>query len=214
MIPDQIKVWNRKHGDGDHEIIRAVASPLAELSLKYIPEHSKILELGCGVGRDALFFAKNGHSVIATDGSGVVIEQNNKYQYKNVTFDVLDIRDKLPYTSAEFDIVFANLSLHYYEDKVTRAVIKEIAFILKPEGLLVFACKSKDDYRTKGAREVEKNIFVAKNDHAIHLFSAEYVTEILGDRFKTILLDEVDEEYTGKVTSIVRCIAKKSGGEL
>lgn len=210
MLPDQIKVWDRKHGKGDHEKLRTIVSPLAELALPYLPEHSKILELGCGVGRDAIFFASHGHTVIATDGSETVITQNKKQSHQNVEFGVLDMRNPLLYSSEEFDAVFANLSLHYYENDVTHQVVGEAARVLKPGGLFIFACKSRDDYRTKDAREVERDIFVDKNNHAVHLFSLGYARQLAQDVFKIELLEEIEEEYDGRASNIVRCIAKKS----
>ena len=37
--------------------------------LSYVPEGARILDFGCGVGRDAKYFAEKGLEVIATDGS-------------------------------------------------------------------------------------------------------------------------------------------------
>ena len=76
MIPDQVEMWNRKHSEGDHQALRDIPSPLAKLAEPYFPRRAQVLELGCGVGREAVFFAKQGHTVVATDSSDVVIEQN------------------------------------------------------------------------------------------------------------------------------------------
>lgn len=50
-------------------------SPFARFCLKHIPAESALFELGCGNGRDALFFAKNGLKVEACDQSTTAIER-------------------------------------------------------------------------------------------------------------------------------------------
>jgi SAM-dependent methyltransferase len=167
------------------------------------------LELGCGVGRDALFFGSKGHTVLATDSSEVVVNQNKQlYDYHNVRFETLDMRQPLPYES-EFDVVYSNLSLHYYTHENTREIIENIAKVLKEGGILAFSCKSKDEVRTKDAQLVEKDVFVDPKGHALHLFSMQYVRKLLDGLFEITHLDEVEEEYNGRVSSIVRCVVRK-----
>ncbi len=210
MIPDQIKMWDNKHGQGDHTSLRNVTSPLAEMVQPKLHRNASILELGCGVGRDALFFAKMGHVVIATDSSSVVIEQNKKlYPSSGVEFSVLDMQQTLPYPDERFDAVFANLSLHYYLDEKTEEIFQEIGRVLKEGGILAFACKSRDEQRTAGATEVAKNVFVAPGGHATHFFTTDYVRELVEGVFSIEHLDDVNEEYNGQVSGIVRCIARK-----
>lgn len=209
-IPDQRPVWDRKHSAGDHEQLRHTPSPLSRLAEPYFSENANILELGCGVGRDAVFFAKKGHKVIATDGSKIAIEQDiNHFSDLGVEFRVLDMQEPLPYPYRSFDVVYANLSLHYYSHKKTREIIEEIARVLKSGGLLAFACKSVDDFHHGNGEEVEENIFVAPNGHVRHLFSIPYAKELLKNLFKISYIDVVKEEYNGEKSSILRCIASK-----
>ena len=126
-LPDQIAMWDRKHGDGDHDKLRAVPSPLAELTAPYLKPQSYILELGCGVGRDSIYFAEMGHTVVATDGSKVVIEQDKqRTSHPRLKFEVLDISREFPYPEASFDVVYANLSIHYFQDDKTREIYRKI----------------------------------------------------------------------------------------
>ncbi|MBX4190959.1 class I SAM-dependent methyltransferase [Candidatus Saccharibacteria bacterium] len=216
-IPDQRPVWERKHAAGEHDNLRHIPSPLSELAEPYFPRQSRILELGCGVGRDAMFFVQKGHNVIATDSSETVIKQNRQhFTDENADFKILDMQEPLPYESESFDVVYANLSLHYYSDQTTKEIIEEIARVLKAEGILAFACKSYDDLHSSG-KEIGKNIFQWKLGVTIHLFSEEYAKSLVKDNFDIQHLDEVEEDYNGRYSRIVRCIAKKSGknwGEL
>lgn len=212
-IPNQSQMWDKKHAAGDHDKLRGRPSPFAQLAEPYFPRSSHILELGCGVGRDAIYFAKKGHEVVATDSSSIVILQNKtSINESGIDFQVFDMQDTFPYLARSFDVVYANLALHYYTDAKTREIIQNIARVLKPAAILAFACKSKDEERIRGATELEANLFVAPNGHATHFFSKEYAAELVQSTFDIKWLDEVDEEYQGRVSSIVRCIAKKVGG--
>jgi SAM-dependent methyltransferase len=209
MIPDQKKHWNLKHSSGDYEDLRHLPSPLAKLAEPYFPKGSLILDLGCGVGRDAEYFAKKGHQVTATDFSEDAIELCKKhFEGSGIGFAVQDMHDPFPYPNNKFDVVYANLSLHYYSDQKTREIIIEIYRVLKNGGTLAFACKSYDDFHNNGV-EVEKDIFLSKDGVAIHLFSVDYAKSILEGVFKIDHLDEVDEEYKGRHSKIVRCIVRK-----
>lgn len=50
---------------------------------KRIPCKSHIMELGCGNGRDSLYFLSHGHDVIAVDGSDAVIDILNEMTAEN-----------------------------------------------------------------------------------------------------------------------------------
>jgi SAM-dependent methyltransferase len=122
MLPDQKDLWDKKHSEGLHESFRDAASTLANLIVPYLRPRSNILDLGCGVGRDSVFFAARGHNVIATDLSPVVIAQNKRHFAGHaVEFTTFDMQKPLPYPDEKFDLVFSNLSLHYYIDQVTRS---------------------------------------------------------------------------------------------
>jgi ubiquinone/menaquinone biosynthesis C-methylase UbiE len=74
----------------------------------------KILELNCGTGEDALWFAKQGHKVLATDLSESMLdvvrqkidEQDLSSHIQTLKLDITKIRDKN--LSERFDLVFSN----------------------------------------------------------------------------------------------------------
>ncbi len=73
----------------------------------------KLLDVGCGEGRDAVFFAKNGYDVTAFDSSDHGIEKTKKLAKKNniyVNSFVANLNEYLPKDS--YDIVFSSSVLH------------------------------------------------------------------------------------------------------
>ncbi|QIK11755.1 class I SAM-dependent methyltransferase [Streptomyces sp. ID38640] len=76
----------------------------------------EVLELGAGHGRDALYFAREGFSVMATDFSPVGLEQLREAAAAQgvsgrVTTAVHDVREPLPLADASVDAVFAHMLL-------------------------------------------------------------------------------------------------------
>ncbi|MGO4760116.1 class I SAM-dependent methyltransferase, partial [Streptomyces sp. 2MCAF27] len=75
-----------------------------------------VLELGAGHGRDALYFAREGFAVRATDLSATGLEQLSAAARaqgvaERVTTSVLDVRAPLPLPDASVDAVFAHMLL-------------------------------------------------------------------------------------------------------
>ena len=172
--------------------------------------YSKILDLGCGVGRDSAYFAKSGHKVVATDLSEEVIEQNKKYfSGLEIDFRVSDLSGNYPFEENSFDLVYAYLSLHYFNDETTKKIIKEIHRVTKPEGYLVFSCKTVFDPHYGKGKEIEKDMFLPSDGHVRHFFSEEYANEILNSKFQIISLKIVEEVYDSEKSSILQCIARK-----
>lgn len=87
---DQKIYWNNKHSAISKT---QKPNPFAKRMLISIGANNfkKILDLGCGDGRDAIFFAKNGLRVVAVDFSNTVIKKLEKRaagkNIKNMVFN-------------------------------------------------------------------------------------------------------------------------------
>ena len=77
----------------------------------YLKPGDKILDLGCGSGRDSKYFLSKGYDVISVDGSKAMYNLAGAYigrEVRNITFE------KINYDN-EFDVVWAYASLvHVY----------------------------------------------------------------------------------------------------
>jgi len=112
-------------------------SPLAKELVSMEAENKvkgRILEIGCGNGRDSIYFGKQGHSVVGIDISPVAIkiaESNNSLS--NVQFEVGDA-EKLRFDSSSFDAVYSLSVLHTTDMKKS---IPEISRVLKTKGIVL-----------------------------------------------------------------------------
>ena len=61
-----------------------------------------------------------GYNVVSADISNIAL---NKVKEFNSNVVNVDMRKELPFENDKFDIVFANLSIHYFSDKETKYLI-------------------------------------------------------------------------------------------
>lgn len=85
-----------------------------------IQPNAKILELGCGEGRDAIFLLNKKYNVLAVDYSNTVIEKckelsNYNYNDKFKQFDI--VNDTL---DDKFDFIYSIAVVHMFVNKVHR----------------------------------------------------------------------------------------------
>ena len=121
---------------------------------------TEVLDLGCGVGNDTLYLTERGFKVIACDYSDVALK-HLKEQLKSVETKWLDISTPLPFKDTTFDLVIADLSLHYFDEKTTIEIMKEIKRILKPNGHLLARVNSIADknFGAGNGQKIEDNYY-------------------------------------------------------
>jgi SAM-dependent methyltransferase len=75
----------------------------------------KMMELGCGQGRDSLFFASEGIDVTALDFSSIALEGlikrvNERNLLNNIHASIFDPTNKpIPFSKDEFVIVYSHM---------------------------------------------------------------------------------------------------------
>lgn len=115
---------------------------------KYLNQGDKILDLGCGSGRDSLYFIKKGYNVIAVDYAEELIKMATKLLNKEVLH--MDMRD-LDFNE-EFDGIWACASiLHINRDDIEK-VIGNCEKSLKDNGIFYLSFKYGDKEEVRRGR--------------------------------------------------------------
>lgn len=166
--------------------------------------YSTLLDLGCGDGRDAIYFSRKGLKVTAVDFSSIAI---NRLKIENPEFQCIckDICN-IEFKEKSFDVVYSHLSLQYFDDETTNQIIGNIYQILAGNGLLFIKCKSTDDQLYGQGEKVGEDIFWKQ--HLRHFFSKEYMARIL-QQFKIIRIIKTSSTYRGYKSSFIEAIASK-----
>ncbi|GAA3122477.1 SAM-dependent methyltransferase [Kribbella aluminosa] len=151
-----------------------------------------VLELGAGHGRDALFLARHGFSVHATDFSETALDQLRHAAQREglddrVTAALHDVRDPLPPADATVNAVFANLLLNMaFSPSELRSLVAEIHRVLCPGGVFVYAVWSADDPQAEHWQQLEDGL--AGHDGFVGRFFDKELVGALGEDWS---LDEV-----------------------
>tara|TARA_B100000287_G_scaffold92286_1_gene84446 strand:- start:704 stop:1357 length:654 start_codon:yes stop_codon:yes gene_type:complete len=156
-----------------------------------------IVELGAGLGRDTVFFAKNSISVQALDYSKASIESINKKSKKlNLTnaikTKVFDVRKKLPFESNSVEGCFSHM---LYCMALSNADLEnlnnEICRILKPGGINIYTVRHIGDGDYKNGIHRGEDLY--ENDgFIVHFFSEDKVNH-LSKGFKVDKIEKFEE---------------------
>jgi ubiquinone/menaquinone biosynthesis C-methylase UbiE len=99
-----------------------------------------VLEINCGTGEDAAYFARQGANIVATDISMEMIETaKQKHGHQDaLTFSVLDINDLDTFLSEKrFDLIFSNFGgLNCLTNQEIEKFLNEVSNKLNPKGKL------------------------------------------------------------------------------
>ncbi len=136
------------------------------LTLKHLPEGPlNILEINCGTGIDALWLARQGHKVEATDASAEMIRVANekiglgipgRMMHTGKPMQAADLADSVEFKvcsfhklaeefpNRKFDVIFSNFGgLNCISSERLKNLNTELHAILKPGGRLIIVLMSK-----------------------------------------------------------------------
>ena len=145
---------------------------------------TKVLDLGCGTGNDTLYLTEKGFVVIACDYSDVAIEKINK-EFNNIETKIVDISKRLPFEDNSFDLIIADLSLHYFDENITKNIMRDIKRILAPNGYLIARVNSVEDinHGAGQGKKLEENFYYVEGYNKRFFTSQDAVKffSIIGD---------------------------------
>lgn len=109
--------------------------------------YRNVLDLGCGLGRHAIYFARKGFRVSALDLSQYGVDHLKKWacgeglNVRAVAADMLD----MPFDDSSFDCLLAYHSMHHTDGAGIRRVISGIGRVLRPGGECYLTIASMDN---------------------------------------------------------------------
>lgn len=95
---------------------------------------AKILDAGCGFGRDLLYLSNKRFDTYGMDASKELLRLAKK-RVPQANIQLADLRNKFPFENDFFDGIWARNSLHHLESKDIQNALIEIERILKPNGI-------------------------------------------------------------------------------
>jgi len=117
-------------GTRDHDVSQNIAALLD--AIEGTPPF-RILDFGCGPGRDLRTFKSLGHEPVGLDGSANFVEMAQSWSGCTVLHQDFIALDLPP---ASFDGIFANASLFHVPSAALPEVLSRLHAALKPRGVL------------------------------------------------------------------------------
>jgi len=171
-------------------------------------EKNSILDLGCGLGRHSILFAKNGFKVTAVDLSEFAIKHLREWEEKEAVDILSKVSDmkKLPFHDNAFDCVWAYHVISHTDTNGFLEIIDEIKRVLKPNGEIYLTLCSKETWSFKEADfpRIDENTVLktegeAEKDIPHYYVDLDDIIRIFSD-FEIERIRHIDDCYYGGST--------------
>ena len=183
MLNINKKHWNKFYSRKQSRKPSTFARFVNKKFLKKNLGEKKLIDIGCGSGRDSFFFAKKIYSVTSLDKSNVIIKNNNYFakenNFVNVNFIRSDVNKKNVLNKKKYDYIYLRFFMHaidYFTQKKLFKLLNRIS--KKNSSLLMF------EFRTINDPLINKGKIISKyerinNHYRRFINSKDFIKEIM-----------------------------------
>jgi tellurite methyltransferase len=186
----------RAHWSEPEPAVTSFAARMLDLGAK------QVLDVGTGIGRHALGYARLGFQVYATDASSTGLEQLRRSA--NTEDLDIDVRRApftvLPFEDASMDHVLAWNVLYHGDGEVVATALAECRRVLRANGTFQLTMLSRRHRAFGIGREIRPDTFVDEaslgdKDHPHFYVDASGLTRILKEAgFEPLVVADVDQD--------------------
>ncbi len=179
------------------------------------PSGARVLDIGCGLGREAFRLADSGFDVAGIDISEEVITQVRQLSAEkgyDIPFIAYDGR-KLPFPDDSFDavLIWAQTFGLLYGEEYKRDVLAECRRALKPGGLLSFSAHDHEYLKAQYPQCLDGRRFYPYAGAQIYweAFEASELTQTARQAGFEVILCEKGGIYKLEDGTILHCLCRK-----
>ncbi len=200
MLKASVKELNHLLGNIDIYLLDQILKERFE-------KHFKILDAGCGEGRNLIYFVRNNYPVYGIDKDADSIQMlkhliksiNKAYPLDRFIGGNVEV---LPFLNHEFDAIISSAVLHFAENKNHfYEMIMEMIRVLKPKGLL-FIRMATDVGMKDSIKPMEDGKFLLPDGTVRFLLTKELLREVM-DQFRL----EFIEPFKAVIVNEKRCMS-------
>jgi malonyl-CoA O-methyltransferase len=180
-VADAYDRWSRQYDDDQNATRDLDAFVLRQVPLQLTG--ARVLELGCGTGKNSAWLVSQARELIALDFSpGMLDVARRRVRSSTARFVEHDITRPWPVESESVDVVVGNLVLEHVRELAP--VFAQAARVLRPGGQLFF-CELHPYRQLRGGQahfvdtHTDETVHVAAYRHTV----SEYVTDALAAGF-------------------------------
>jgi SAM-dependent methyltransferase len=199
VTDDQMSRWDSTYSQR-MDFFGEGASQLGVHALIVFQSHDakKILELGCGQGRDTIYLAENGMEVTGLDYSETGLCQvKDKAAQKGVEGSIVlkvgDARKGLPFEDGSFDGCFSHMFFTMqFPEKELFFIFSEVLRVLKPGGLNIYSVRNVNDPHFGMGMHHGEDMWQNPLGFIVHFFSEDKVRR-LAKGYDLLWIKEFDD---------------------
>lgn len=176
-----------------NKLCTAEPSAFARFVSTLIEKTGKMIELGCGNGRDAVYFAQLGLDIIACDRSSEVISGLSARNIPNAEFLCADLLDDTLHPNDGYDYEYSRFTLHAIDEEQEKKLFANVFRSLKKGGKFFIESRSVNDPSFGKGEKVGRNSFYYDFHYRRFIVLSELTETLIGYGFRI----EYAEEKTG-----------------
>lgn len=195
--------WNKfykKHSD--KKDISACSTFASFCCEKYFTKRLSIVDLGCGNARDSLYFARQGHDVLAVDQSlELCVTENNTHQnlqYLNDDFinpshhqEGLETTEYHP-DLLPVDVFYSRFTIHSITERGQEHLLNKVYACLREKGLFCIEVRTTKDPKFGIGKHICDTTYFNDGHNRRFIDSHEFLNKILSLGFKLRYFNEQD----------------------
>lgn len=195
--------WNKfykKHSD--KKDISACSTFASFCCEKYFTKRLSIVDLGCGNARDSLYFARQGHDVLAVDQSlELCVTENNTHQnlqYLNEDFinpshhqEGLETTEYHP-DLLPVDVFYSRFTIHSITERGQEHLLNKVYACLREKGLFCIEVRTTKDPKFGIGKHICDTTYFNDGHNRRFIDSHEFLNKILSLGFKLCYFNEQD----------------------
>jgi SAM-dependent methyltransferase len=162
--------------------------------------HGRLLELGCGGGADYCHFSRLGWNAVGLDFSREGLRSAGRKLGESARLVQQHLPQGLPFADGTFTTVFAHLSLHYFDDKITSFIFSEIHRVIGLNGNFALRVKSVENKACGRGERIGRDIYMY-HGHLRHFFRRAFLDELIAQH-PWRRLDDWQEEEPGYLSAV------------
>ena len=196
MVESKGWEWNKVKGENE-KIWKDPAEETYYLVQRWENQGKKeLLDIGCGLGRNTIFFAKQGFSVHTFDISEDAVKRTREFAKEENVY--IDIKQgdmiHIPYEANSMDCVYSRNVISHTDTEGVKKIISEIKRVLKENGECYLTLGSKDTwgYKQDSWPKVDDNTKIRQDEgpeYGVPHFYADY--ELIIDLFKDFKIIDI-----------------------
>jgi malonyl-CoA O-methyltransferase len=204
-VKEAYNFWSETY-DSDENATRDLDKKVAQTLLANAVD-LKVLEFGCGTGKNTEWLARQSRSVLAMDFSGGMLTKAKvNVTAANVHFIQHDITTRWPVKNELFDLIVGNLVLEHI--KSLQAIFSEAYRVLQPAGKL-FLCELHPYRQLKGTRAkfARDNSVREEKISAFNHDISEYINSAKQVGFTLYQIDEWRDSPSATLLELPRLVS-------